>query len=221
MGEFLNRFIHTELPLVCSGEGLSPVQSSVRWCNGRHGQLGRGEEDSGICEVGFIHLLGGGFKYFLFSHLFGEDSHFDEYFSKGLKPPTRFMNEQVRYLAHVFWTYTLRDIICFLQKVFAGLTNLGIKLPSSKISMMEHKWTSVGVYLTIGKTKQDLRFLGRSMYVRDYRFMCFTLHICTKSTLSLAYDLLACRCMVRDRSHQSLDLLSEASRFWQRSLPTW
>ena len=33
--------------------------------------------------------LGGGFQYFLFSPLFGEDSHFDVYFSKGLKPPTR------------------------------------------------------------------------------------------------------------------------------------
>ena len=32
--------------------------------------------------------LGGGFKYFLFSPLFGEDSHFDQYFSNGLKPPT-------------------------------------------------------------------------------------------------------------------------------------
>ena len=27
--------------------------------------------------AGVIRLLGGGFKYFLFSHLFGEDSHFD------------------------------------------------------------------------------------------------------------------------------------------------
>ena len=33
--------------------------------------------------------LDGGFKYFLFSPLFGEVSHFDEYFSKGLvQPPT-------------------------------------------------------------------------------------------------------------------------------------
>ena len=31
--------------------------------------------------------LGGGFI-FLFSPLFGEDSHFDYYFSNGLKPPT-------------------------------------------------------------------------------------------------------------------------------------
>ena len=35
--------------------------------------------------------LGGGFKYFLCSPLLGEDSHFDEYFSKGLKPPTRYL----------------------------------------------------------------------------------------------------------------------------------
>ena len=30
-----------------------------------------------------------GFKYFFFSSLFGEESHFDEYFSIGLKPPPR------------------------------------------------------------------------------------------------------------------------------------
>ena len=33
--------------------------------------------------------LGGGVKDFLFLPLFGEDSHFDSYFSDGLKPPTR------------------------------------------------------------------------------------------------------------------------------------
>ena len=32
--------------------------------------------------------LGGGFKYFLFSPLLGEDFQFDEDFSDGLKPPT-------------------------------------------------------------------------------------------------------------------------------------
>ena len=34
------------------------------------------------------YLLVGGFKHFLFSSLFGEDSHFDKYFSNGLQPPT-------------------------------------------------------------------------------------------------------------------------------------
>ena len=33
----------------------------------------------------------GGLKYLLFSPLFGEDSHFDYYFSSGLKPPTRLL----------------------------------------------------------------------------------------------------------------------------------
>ena len=32
--------------------------------------------------------LVGGFEYFLFSPLFGENYHFDYYFSNGLKPPT-------------------------------------------------------------------------------------------------------------------------------------
>ena len=38
---------------------------------------------------GIYTELGGGFKYFLFSPLFGKDFHLDWYFSKGLKPPTR------------------------------------------------------------------------------------------------------------------------------------
>jgi len=39
---------------------------------------------------GDVYHLGGGFKYFLFSSLLaGEMIQFDEYFSNGLKPPTR------------------------------------------------------------------------------------------------------------------------------------
>ena len=41
-----------------------------------------------ITRFSWRDCLGGGFKYVLFSPLFGEDSHFDEYFSKGLKPPS-------------------------------------------------------------------------------------------------------------------------------------
>ena len=40
------------------------------------------------CAMGWYKTLGGAFKYFLFSPLFGEDFHFDSYFSEGLKPPT-------------------------------------------------------------------------------------------------------------------------------------
>ena len=43
-----------------------------------------------IAWFGLKSKLGGGFKYFLFWSLVGgEDSHFDYYFSMGLKPPTR------------------------------------------------------------------------------------------------------------------------------------
>ena len=35
-----------------------------------------------------FHILGSGFKYVVFLFLLGEDSHFDWYFSDGLKPPT-------------------------------------------------------------------------------------------------------------------------------------
>ena len=36
------------------------------------------------------HILGGCFKYFLFSPVFGEMTQFDSYFSDGLKPSTRY-----------------------------------------------------------------------------------------------------------------------------------
>ena len=42
------------------------------------------------------YYLGGGFKHFLFSPPFGEDSHFDEYFPDALKPPTSY--NLVRYI---------------------------------------------------------------------------------------------------------------------------
>ena len=49
------------------------------------------------------HDLGGGFKHFLFSPLFGEDSHFDSYFSKGLKPPTSdIWIKDVRLIHYIF-----------------------------------------------------------------------------------------------------------------------
>ena len=52
--------------------------------------------------------LGGGFQYFSFSPLFGEDSHFDSYFSKGLKPPTsntcsKFVWSCFFVLSQIFW----------------------------------------------------------------------------------------------------------------------
>ena len=50
-------------------------------------------------------LLGGGFKYFLFSPLFGEDFQFDSYFSDGLKPPTslEFLEDDQRLFSSMIW----------------------------------------------------------------------------------------------------------------------
>ena len=56
-------------------------------------------------------MLGGGFKYFLFSPLFGEDSHFDSYFSKGLQPPTRQSNWKI-----LGETTMIRTILTCLSK---------------------------------------------------------------------------------------------------------
>ena len=49
------------------------------------------------------HLVGG-FKYVLFSSLFGEDSHFD-YFSKGLKPPTSILFQSHNLKTNGLWLY--------------------------------------------------------------------------------------------------------------------
>ena len=50
----------------------------------------------------YIYILGGGFKYFLFSSLFGEDSHFDSYISKRLvQPPTSIFIDDIQNLSCV------------------------------------------------------------------------------------------------------------------------
>ena len=52
------------------------------------------------------HHLGGGFKYFLFSPLFGEHFQFASYFSDGLKPPTRKSSSNQHLLGILFFTFS-------------------------------------------------------------------------------------------------------------------
>ena len=66
---------------------LTPVGGFIEIFAGHKDQPKR-EAGLILTVGGFNHLLGGGFKYFIFSPLCGEDSHFDQYFSDGLKPPT-------------------------------------------------------------------------------------------------------------------------------------
>ena len=64
----------------------------LRYSEGKH--CGTTHYDS---VFGILHLGGG-------SPLFGEDSHFDQYFSDGLKPPT----------SHVHMQYTSKDLYWFI-----------------------------------------------------------------------------------------------------------
>ena len=64
-------------------------------------------------QVERCFFLGGGFKYFLFSPLFGEMIQFDSYFSNGLKPPssfTFFLVDEVVF----FMTETYQGTPCIL-----------------------------------------------------------------------------------------------------------
>ena len=83
--------------------GLKAVRfqsSTCWWLDGRRvgWRLGMGESIRKEVFRTFVDVdlgaygygLGGGFKYFLFSTLPGEMIHFDESFSNGLKPPTRY-----------------------------------------------------------------------------------------------------------------------------------
>ena len=73
--------------------------------------------DSAVDIVILIYdILGGGFKYFLCSPLFGEDFQFDWYFSNGLKPPTSIIFiHWYHFISHVlilFGPFDLLDYIC-------------------------------------------------------------------------------------------------------------
>ena len=91
------------------GSQIQPMDLNGPWCFIRHGwrnilfdilqnpprlcniETSKWED---VYNVFFFNgATVGGFKHFLFSPLFGEDSHFDAYFSNGLKPPTRVANK--------------------------------------------------------------------------------------------------------------------------------
>ena len=61
--------------------------------------------------------LVGGFKYFLFSPLFGEDFQFDQYFSNGLKPPTSFDHVSTSFCSFFCCGSGVKDF-CFGGAVF-------------------------------------------------------------------------------------------------------
>ena len=94
------------------------------------------------CGIG-PRVLGGGFKYFLFPPLPGEDSHFDWYVSKGLKPPTRV------YLK--LWFIFLRCLVSFDffdRDIGWNCPSRAVKLCLSQMSYEKKTvWLSQSVYL--------------------------------------------------------------------------
>ena len=74
--------------------------------------------------------LGDGFRYFVFSPLFGEDSHFDQYFSNGLNPPTSHVIISQSYLfGHFKWIFrmwpTLTLVVVFCCFLYIIPTLIG------------------------------------------------------------------------------------------------
>ncbi len=61
---------------------IQPIGPTSVRSGGTNELLGTDREQGGQLDGGNSNILG-------FSPLFGEGSHFDEYFSKGLKPTTR------------------------------------------------------------------------------------------------------------------------------------
>ena len=65
--------------------------------------------------------LGVGFNYFLFSPLFGEDSHFDKYFSRRLKPPTTYQSSLSLRMALIDQVWSTTAVVvghCFGTQFF-------------------------------------------------------------------------------------------------------
>ena len=73
-----------------------------------------------VAQYPNIDSLGGGFNYFLFSSLFGEDSHFDSYFSTGLKPPP----------SSIFQRNQIHAFLQSLECIFRMILQAGIIQPA-------------------------------------------------------------------------------------------
>ena len=72
-------------------------------------------------------FLGGGSHIFIFTATWGNDSHFDSYFSTGLKPPTRLVFCKVFHLCkfprsngQILGDFPCRPVICSL--ILEGIT---------------------------------------------------------------------------------------------------
>ena len=89
-----------------------------------------------------INMLGGGFKYFLFSPLLGEDFQVDWYFSKGLKPPTSMW---------YMWLYRLHPFVSVhpVSNFWTNLSKASLKYASLNYTWFFDNWEWEYVYTYI------------------------------------------------------------------------
>ena len=106
----------------------------------------------------YVHL-GGGFKYFLCSPLFGEDSHFDWYFSDGLKPPTS-------HGISMFWC---------LYESWVDIKNTGLSSKEVNLQGMRprlHRWRLLQLALQKYTTCTRHGYEVVSVPISRFRFDC-------------------------------------------------
>ena len=105
-----------------------------------------------LCYPSSHNHLPGGFKYFLFSTIFGEDSQFDKYFWDGLKPPT---SHDFNKMVPLNWQdgyFAMRRVIGWK---FSGINN-----PPEMVD--RGKWDLSNIsFLSFWGWKIPLKFFGR------------------------------------------------------------
>ena len=98
-------------------------------------------------------LLGGGFKHFLFSPLFGEDSQFDEYFSNGLvQPPASFQIFMYSTMGFITLKKSIswENIFCFIFSIRIKESQIQGEEASSLYLSDLHTWMSQEIKLVKG-----------------------------------------------------------------------
>ena len=117
-----------------------------------------------LCYPSSHNHLPGGFKYSLFSTIFGEDSQFDKYFWDGLKPPT---SHDFNKMVPLNW----QDGYFAMRRVI-GLENFRNKQSPGDGGTVENGISPTLVSFHFGCGKFHWSFLGERV-IHDMTWICF------------------------------------------------
>ena len=121
----------------CRGESLLGSQQQTTTSRKRSSSL----FERPVIVHSNLSWLGGGFQHFLFSPLFGEYSHFDEYFSKGLvQPPTSHGVSSCKCSSSPFLKTTAKRNATWIMKFYPRTTRSHVenKVQSWCINIMQY-----------------------------------------------------------------------------------